>query len=94
MNLVSLELAKKHLRITHDAEDELITGYIAAASRKVEEYLETVFEEGAELDPLVIHACLLYLGSLYYQRESSVQGGVVDTRAAERLLYPLRERVL
>jgi uncharacterized phiE125 gp8 family phage protein len=40
---VSLSLAKAHLRVTHDDEDELITQYIASARRWLEEYTRRAF---------------------------------------------------
>jgi uncharacterized phage protein (predicted DNA packaging) len=93
MLLVSLELAKAHLRVTHNAEDDLINLHIASASEWVQEWIARRYEDGDTVPAPVQSACLLYIGTLYKQRESevTVRDGHVDTRAIEKLLLPYRE---
>lgn len=51
MPLVTLIMAKTHLRVTHAAEDELIGLYLGAAAASVTEFLQrAVFATQAELD--------------------------------------------
>lgn len=41
---ITLDTAKAHLRVTDDAEDELIQGYIDAAQQHIEDYTGLVLE--------------------------------------------------
>lgn len=75
MSLVSLELAKQHLRVDHDVEDELIQAYIDSAEDQVNRYLDR--EEPYETyPPAVVGAVLLLVGALYDHREAII----VDSR--------------
>lgn len=74
--LVSLDLAKKHLVVEHDDDDDLITAFITAASDLCEQYLGRYYAEvssGSEgqtdAPPTVIAAVLILVATLYRDRE-------------------------
>lgn len=92
MMLVSLNKGKEHLRMDHDAEDNLITTYIRAASAAVVNYLKSgadAFLDSAgevEFDssdepigvPFEVQAAtLLMLGYLYKHRDNN-DGWAID----------------
>lgn len=73
---ISLSLAKEHLRVVTDGEDELIALYITTAREYTEKYQNRVFVSG---DPdveteapgeLEKAAMLLIIGHLYENREA------------------------
>ncbi len=87
---VTLELARKHLRVD-DEDDELLEQYVAAAQQSAVDYLNrSVFKTQEDLDtavaagragqsPIVVNAAiraaiLLIAGDLYKQRETIVMG--------------------
>lgn len=72
---VTLEKAKAHLRVTHDAEDTLIQSYLTAAESHVAAYLGDDMPE--PMPEPVAAAVLLLVGDLYVNR----------TRQADRILY-------
>lgn len=72
---VNLQKAKDHLRVTHDAEDTLIQGYLSAAESHVAAYLGDDMPE--TMPEPVAAAVLLLVGDLYINR----------TRQADRYLY-------
>ena len=85
--MLSLQEAKLHLRVDHDAEDTAITAMIAAAEASVREYLnaETLPDE-----PPVRAACLMLVGSLFVCRESVESTTMAEGKLFDRLLAPYR----
>ncbi|MDE3797603.1 phage gp6-like head-tail connector protein [Sinorhizobium meliloti] len=74
--LVTLELAKKHLVVEHDDDNQLITAYIAAASELVEQYINRDYvqlvsgSEGESNAPApVVAAVLILVATIYARRE-------------------------
>ncbi|MEE3636610.1 head-tail connector protein [Pseudomonas sp. AL 58] len=85
--MIDLATVKAHLRVTHDAEDDLIQGYTDAALSTFELWTnrELIEEGGALPDPvgkaLVItksirQGALLLIGHWYASRESVVIGTI------------------
>lgn len=81
---ISLSLAKEHLRVVTDDEDELIKLYIAAAREYAEKYQNRVFvtddpdietEKPGELEKA---AMLLIIGHLYENRETVNIGNITS----------------
>lgn len=95
--ITTLEEAKTHLRVQHDAEDDLIVALIEAAEDHVSRYLERSLpwtdESGAEV-PVpgsVRAAILLIVGDLYANREGRFVGvSQSDNPAVRMLLAPYR----
>lgn len=86
MMLVSLEEAKKHIRVDHDDEDAEITLYLKAASAAVINYLKTYAERYFDSNSDIIEdsngivsdvgfevqaATLLMVGYLYRLRDDN-----------------------
>ncbi len=86
---VSLELAKKHLRVFHNEEDEEIALYLAAAETWAMTYTsrDTV-PVGAEF--AFDAASLLMLAGMFENREAASVTAVHDVPTARRLLDPYR----
>jgi len=99
MSIVTLERARAHLNVTHDADDELIAHYIEAAEDYAEKYLgrslddllEEIYTEppsDAVLPASIEQAVLLLVGGYYALREAQVIGTIlVQNPAAEALLH-------
>lgn len=86
--MVTLQEAKAHLRVEHDAEDNLILAYIEAAERAVEDYTGTDFSDPA---PGPIRAAvLLMVGELYAHRERSTDRVIHLNQTYHALLNPYR----
>ncbi|NGN44980.1 phage gp6-like head-tail connector protein [Mesorhizobium sp. CGMCC 1.15528] len=85
---VDLAIAKKHLNIFHDDDDELITAYLGAATAWTLKHCnrETV---PAEATFQFEAAALLMVGELYEHREISVDS-FSENPAAKRLIDPFR----
>lgn len=104
MPLISLDMAKRHLRIDHDDDDIQVTMYAAAAESIVREYVDRpLLAEGAIIPepndadaiiapPPAIAAMLLVLGDLYEYREpgSRPSADPVLPPAVRALLAPYR----
>lgn len=104
MALVTLTLAKRHLRVDFNDDDAEIEAYLAAAETIVTEYLDRdVYVEGGappsgddgtaiEVTPAITAAILLLLGDLYENREADPEskGDAVLPRAVRALLAPYR----
>ena len=90
MALVTLTLAKKHLRVFHDDDDTEIEAYLAAAETIVEEYVDRAVY--GSVTPAITAAILLLLGDLYENREADPEskGDAVLPRAVRALLAPYR----
>jgi uncharacterized phage protein (predicted DNA packaging) len=86
---LSLSLAKAHLRIDHDADDDLISQYIAAAEEWVATYLG---KAPADFDPLpatIGQATLLLVANWYENREPMV----VSTADVLEIPFSVREMI-
>ena len=97
MAVVTLDEAKAHLRIDHDAEDELIGIYLAAATQSAADFIHRPIPwtdeagEPVEVPAPVKAAILLILGDLYTHREGRFVGATpVDNPAVQMLLWPYR----
>lgn len=100
MALVTLTLARRHLRVMHPDDDAEIEAYLAAAETIVTEYLdrEVVADDdepegnGIKVTPAITAAILLLLGDLYENREADPEskGNAVLPRAVRALLAPYR----
>lgn len=82
--MITLELAKAHLRVATDDENTLISSYMIAANAWIVRYTGENYDDAApELD----QAQLLLVGSMYENREAAI----VDIPAAvEALAGPFR----
>ena len=103
MMLVSLDLARKHVRADDD-DDDLLEQYLAAAQQTVIDYLNRpVYLSLADLqaditgkEPILVNAAiraavLLITGNLYKQRETIITGvSVQEIPLAMDLLRPHR----
>lgn len=73
MKYLTLELCKKQSYVEHDEDDSLIEQYANAAEEVVENYLECPLSdlenEAGELPAAIIQGMLLYIASLYANRE-------------------------
>ena len=72
MRYLTLEECKRHLYVDHNEDDALIQRYAGAAEDAVEGYIECPLERYAkngQLPDAIISAMLLYVGSLYANRE-------------------------
>jgi hypothetical protein len=95
--ITTIEEAKTHLRVQHDAEDDLIAGLIEAAEDHVFRYLERslpwIDDDGVEapVPGSVRAAILLIVGDLYANREGRFVGvSQSDNPAVRMLLAPYR----
>ena len=88
MTTVTVDEAKLHMRVDHDAEDEYIEGLILAAETHIGMYL------GDDLpDPMpapVKAAVLLLVGDLYENRERQGDRTLTEGTAYTLLLAPYR----
>ncbi|MFZ2869850.1 head-tail connector protein [Zavarzinia sp.] len=75
MTIVSLEQAKKHLRVDFDDDDELIALYVAAAEAGLLQYCR-IAAVPAGADAVFQAAALLVVGDLYNFRETAQVGSV------------------
>jgi hypothetical protein len=96
--LLDLADAKRHLVVIHDQDDELISGYVAAAHDYIEQYIgrSVPWTDGGD-PPSVVpvpesirQAARLLVGDSYAVREGSVTGTIAENPAVRRLLGPYR----
>ncbi len=87
---VTLELAKKHLRVSHEDEDQEIELYLAAAVDWTMTYTKrTTVPNGAEF--AFDAAALLTMASMFENRESDITGTIhTEIPTARRLIDPYR----
>ena len=89
--MITLEQAKLHLRVDHDAEDALIQSLIDASIAAVADYLETdVTTLTADMPTPVEAAVLLQVADLYENREAQAERAYYKNPTFERLLNPYR----
>lgn len=70
MRFLTLEECKKHLVVDHNEDDEMIASKAASAENAIENYLNIDLEyEFAEIPEDIKEAMLLFLGTLYGNRE-------------------------
>lgn len=99
--MIDLAVVKKHLRVEHNDEDDLIQGYLDAAVSAFETWSNrTVVAEVKEdspanviiLTPAISQGILLLVGQWYANRESVLTGSIVTTfpMATQALWAPHR----
>jgi isocitrate/isopropylmalate dehydrogenase len=89
--VITLEEAKRHLRVFHDGDDVEIQAMIEAATAAAADYLGAAIANPAPAP--VRAAILLQVGDLYENREAGGQGAVAQyfsNPTYERLLNPYR----
>ena len=75
MAIVSLDLAKKHLGITEDWDDILISAKLDSAQRHLETWLGYAIEDRFTVVPADLEEAVLSLAAHFYEnREASVVG--------------------
>ncbi|MBI6798663.1 head-tail connector protein [Pseudomonas syringae] len=91
--MIELSLVKAHLRVDHDAEDDLIQGYVDGAVTHVEQHCDRVLVEGDPVLPEqmgftkdIRQAVLLLVGHWYANREAVASGLTSVPLAVDRLL--------
>jgi uncharacterized phage protein (predicted DNA packaging) len=82
---VSLDEAKLFLRVSHDAEDTLITTLIAAAKTRLEGVVGLTLDD---VSPAPLRLSLLYLVAQAYQNRGEA---ATDLETLEAWLSPYRE---
>ena len=98
VEVVTLQQAKDHLRIVHSADDSLVQLYMDAAAESIENFLNRDIPGSAapvpEIPAPIKAAALLIIGDLYENRESQVNGSIIQNNpSAMRLLYPYRVEI-
>jgi hypothetical protein len=88
--VVSLEVAKKHLRVSWDDEDTEIQLYLDAAEKWALTYTRReAVPEGAEFE--FDAAALLMMAGMYENREAIITGTIqAEIPTARRLIDPYR----
>lgn len=88
--IVTVEEVKNHLRIQHDEEDDLITGFIVQAQAVAEDYCRVQFTDPA---PEPVRLAVLLMVSHYFENRDNPDRQVYITMrvAFENLLYPYRD---
>lgn len=99
VQIVSLAVAKVHLRVTSNAEDALIQLYMDASSEEIEKYLNRripgAYLPTPNIPAAISAACLLLVGDLYFNRDGAAAGKatVESNPAVMRLLQPYRDGI-
>lgn len=93
MNWLNLPEVKAHLRVLHDAEDDVITGMARAAEDYVSQYLDRPVPwtdddgEPVEIPASVRSAALLVVADLYRNRSATTNETINENPAVENLLH-------
>lgn len=69
-SVITLEDVKSHCRIDHTLEDDLLSLYINAALEACQKHIGKRFCDGLEFTDAIKVGCLLYIATLYTNRES------------------------
>lgn len=93
--IVSLELAKTHLRVLHQRDDDYIQLLINASQKAVLNFIDyqnfdDVKKQHGDIEALV-YACLLLLGDMYSNRAAQQDTALYMNVACERLMFPYRK---
>lgn len=88
MTTVTIDEAKLHMRVDHDAEDSYIEGLILAAETHVRMYLGDDFPD--PMPASIKAAVLLLVGDLYENRERQADRILHEGTAYALLLAPYR----
>lgn len=93
IGLVTVDDLKRHLRIDHNDEDGLLTGYLVAAERHVFDYCAVDSVPTREGASYVFRAAiLLFAADLYERREYAGAGPITfEHPTLRRLLDPYRQ---
>lgn len=87
-----IEMIKKHMRVDHSHEDDLIRTYFFSALEWVERYTQRCFSpitaEG--LPPSVFSAVMLIVADLYENREAQQDKPLSTNKNVLMFLHPLR----
>ncbi|MGV6989488.1 head-tail connector protein [Testudinibacter sp. P80/BLE/0925] len=73
-SFITLDEAKAHLIVDHDMDDNVITGYIAAALEVAQTHIGKTFGDSLTAETVPFNqsikiGCLMYVGHLYANRE-------------------------
>lgn len=91
-DVVSLDTMKQHLRLDHDAEDDLVALYAGAALDWCLWYCDNPELTGPDaLSRNFRAAMLLVLGDLFANREAMVENAAYANPTAENLLWADRD---
>ena len=92
---ITLGLAKSHLRVLHDRDDDYIKLLIKAALKAVSNFLDRDLIE-VESEPTVLaedltYAALLIIDDMYKNRAAQNDVALYVNLACERLMFPYRK---
>lgn len=94
MRYLTLELCKAHLVVDHDEDDNIITQYANSVENNIERQIECPLSEledaNGELPADLVGAMLLFLGSLYANREGLSTQNVMPTASIAALIQPFK----
>lgn len=93
--LIPLSTMKNHLRVDHDAEDDLISLYADAALSWCLWYCDSdsmkAETDASKIPPQIKSATLLVLGDLFMRREANPVESCYTNPTVENLLWSCRE---
>lgn len=95
-DLLSLDLAKSHLRVVHTRDDAYIELLIKAALRAVLNFIDFIswnhvkIKNDDSIPEDLIFAALLILGDMYTNRAAQTESNLFINTACERLMFPYR----
>lgn len=93
--MIELDYVKKHLRIEHNEEDELLSSYTQSAEEIVQIYLNQTFEDILTAHGSIPHSirnavCML-VGSMYRDREATSTTNVITNPVVVAMLKPFKK---